>query len=83
MKRKNLSFDASCSKQLGSGAGVILENPDGIKQTYHRDLGKGLMCNQSEYATLVTGLEIAREKNACHIQIRGDSKLVCNQVAGN
>jgi len=83
MKPWKLNFDASCSKQLGSGAGLIFESPEGIKEIYHRDLGEGLTCNQSEYAALVAGLEIAKEKNLRHVQIRGDSKLICNQVSGN
>jgi len=83
MKPWKLNFDGSCSKQEGSRARVILENLDGVKETYHRDLGKGLTNNQSEYAALVTGLEIAKEKKIHHVQIRGDSKLICNQVLEN
>lgn len=62
---------------------MILENPDGEKETYHHDLGKRLTCNQPEYADLVTSLEIAKEKNVHHIQIKGDSKLICIQISGN
>jgi len=83
MKPWKLHFDGSCSKQLGSGAGVIIESPEGVKEVYHRDLRKGLTCNQSEYVALVTGLEIAKERNIQHILVKGDSKLICNQVSGN
>jgi len=62
---------------------VILENPSGVKETFHRDLRKGLTCNQFEYVALVMALEMAKEKNISHLQVRGDSKLVCNQIAGN
>lgn len=83
MQTWKLYFDGSCSKDLGSAAGVILINPGGEKHTFHQDLGKQLTCNQSEYAALITGLELAREKNIKVLQIFGDSKLVCNQVTGN
>ena len=78
-----LNFDGSCSKTLGSGAGVILEGPTGRRETYHQFLGKGLTCNQSEYAALITGMEIARKKNITRITALGDSKLICEQVSGN
>jgi len=83
MKPWKLNFVGFCSKQEGSGAGVVLKNPDGVKEIYHRDLGKGLICNQSEYAALITGLEIAKERKIQHILVKGDSKLICNQVSGN
>lgn len=41
------------------------------------------MCNQVEYAALIATLNIAKEKKVRCVQVRGDSKLVCNQVAGN
>lgn len=83
MKPWKLHFDGSCSKQHGSGAGVILESPEGVKETYHEDLGKGLTYNQSEYAALIIGLGIARDRKVQHVKILDDSKLICNQVSGN
>lgn len=83
MKPWKLNFDVSYSKRLGSGAEIILESPEGVKETYHKDLEKGLTCNQLEYAALVTGLEIAQRRNVQHVQVLGDWKLICNQVNGN
>lgn len=78
-----LYFDGSCSKDTGSGAGIVLEDKTGIRDRYHKDLGKNLTCNQSEYAALITGLEIARGKGITHLSVAGDSQLVCKQVSGD
>lgn len=78
-----LYFDGSCSKESGSGAGVILEDSAGKQDKYHKDLGRDLTCNQSEYAALITGLEIAKGKGITRLTVSGDSQLVCKQVAGD
>lgn len=62
---------------------MVLEDGIGNRNRYHKDLGNNLTCNQSEYAALITGLEIARGKGATRIAIAGDSQLVCKQVAGD
>jgi ribonuclease HI len=72
-----LFFDGSCAKDQKEGAGIILKDPQGKKNCYHKSLDKNLTCNQAEYAALVAGLEIAKEKGATHLDIKGDSKLVC------
>jgi ribonuclease HI len=43
-----LFFDGSCSKNQGAGAGVVLEDPEGIRNRYHKELGGNLTCNQAE-----------------------------------
>lgn len=78
-----LYFDGSCSKESGSSAGVVLEDSTGKRDKYHKDLGRHLTCNQSEYAALITGLEIAKGKGITHLSVAGDSQLVCKQVAGD
>jgi len=73
-----LNFDGSSSKATGSGTEVVLESPSRAKEVFHQDLGKKLTCNESEYAALITGLEIAKSKKIRKLQVRSDSKLVCN-----
>jgi ribonuclease HI len=61
----------------------VLKDPQGKKDCYYKSLDKDLTCNQTEYAALVTGLDIAKGKGASHLEIKGDSKLVCKQVDGD
>lgn len=76
-----LYFDGSCSKESGSSAGVVLEDSTGKRDNYHKDLGRDLTCNQSEYAALIIRLEIAKGKGITRMLVAGDSQLVCKQVA--
>ena len=78
-----LYFDGSCSKESGFGAGVILEDSAGKQDIYHKDLGRDLTCNQTEYAALITGLEIAKGKGITRLTVSGEPQLVCKQVAGD
>lgn len=55
---------------------MVLIDPQGNHNCYHKELGQGLTCNQAKYAALITGLEIAKGKGVSDISIKGDSKLV-------
>lgn len=37
--------------------------------------------NAAEYRALILGLDYAAKKGFKHIRVKGDSKLVCNQVS--
>jgi ribonuclease HI len=78
-----LFFDGSCSRAIGSGAGIVLEDPIGKREFYFKDLGFNLTCNKSKYVALIAGLEIARGKQIMSLEVLGDSKLTCKQVAGD
>jgi ribonuclease HI len=78
-----LYFDGSCSQDREAGVGVVLKDSQGQKNCYYKVLDKDLTCNQAEYATLVTSLEIAKGKGVTHLDIKGDSKLIYNQVVGD
>jgi ribonuclease HI len=78
-----LFFDGSCSRTIGSGAGIVLEDPIGKKECYFKDLGFNLTCNELEYAALIAGLEKVRGKQIMSLEVLGDSKLICKQVAGD
>jgi len=78
-----LHFNGSSSKVSGFGAKVVLESRARVKEVFHQDSSKKLTSNESECAVLITGLQIARSKKIQRFQVRGDSKLVCNQVTEN
>ncbi|RDX98498.1 Tf2-6, partial [Mucuna pruriens] len=76
-----LSVDGS-SNQTGSGAGVILEGPNGIlvEQSLHFDFKASN--NQAEYEALLAGMKLALEIEAKRLTAKSDSKLVTGQVNG-
>nr|GFB75057.1 reverse transcriptase domain-containing protein [Tanacetum cinerariifolium] len=66
----------------GSGAGLILTNPDGIEFTYALRFQFAASNNEAEYEALIAGLRIATQMGVKNIQSNVDSKLVANQVLG-
>nr|GEV50134.1 reverse transcriptase domain-containing protein [Tanacetum cinerariifolium] len=66
----------------GSGAGLILTNPDGVEFTYALRFQFAASNNEAEYEALIVGLRIAMQMGVKNIQANVDSKLVANQVLG-
>nr|GFC41743.1 reverse transcriptase domain-containing protein [Tanacetum cinerariifolium] len=66
----------------GSGAGLILTNPDGVEFTYALRVQFAASNNEAEYEALIAGLRIATQMGVKNIQANVDSKLVANQVLG-
>nr|GEY30873.1 reverse transcriptase domain-containing protein [Tanacetum cinerariifolium] len=66
----------------GSGAGLILTNPEGVEFTYTLRFQFAAFNNEAEYEALVAGLRIAMQMRVKNIQVNVDSKLVANQVLG-
>nr|GEY17012.1 reverse transcriptase domain-containing protein [Tanacetum cinerariifolium] len=66
----------------GSGAGLILTNPERVKFTYVLRFRFAASNNEVEYEALVAGLRIATQMGVKNIQVNIDSKLVANQVLG-
>nr|GEX22871.1 reverse transcriptase domain-containing protein [Tanacetum cinerariifolium] len=66
----------------GSGAGLILTNPDGVEFTYAMRFQFAASNNEAEYEALIAGLRIATQMGVKNIQKNVDSKLVANQVLG-
>jgi ribonuclease HI len=81
--RWKLFFGGSCSRIIGSGAGIVIEDPVDKRESYFKDLGFNLTCNEFEYAALIAELEIAHGKQITNIEVLGDSKLIYKQVAGD
>nr|GEY37350.1 reverse transcriptase domain-containing protein [Tanacetum cinerariifolium] len=66
----------------GSGAGLILTNPEGVEFTYALRFQFAASNNEAEYEALVAGLRIVTQMRVKNIQVKVDSKLVANQVLG-
>nr|GEY93972.1 reverse transcriptase domain-containing protein [Tanacetum cinerariifolium] len=64
----------------GSGARLILTNPEGVEFTYALRFQFATSNNEAEYEALVAGLRIATQMGVKNIQVNVDSKLVANQV---
>nr|GEU54235.1 reverse transcriptase domain-containing protein [Tanacetum cinerariifolium] len=66
----------------GSGAGLIITNPEGMEFTYALRFRFNATNNEAEYEALTAGLRIARQIGVQNLQANVDSKLVANQVNG-
>ncbi|GJV54722.1 reverse transcriptase domain-containing protein [Tanacetum coccineum] len=69
---------SSCAD--GSGAGLILTNPEGAEFTYALRFRFESTNNEAEYEALIAGLRIAKEIGVRNLQANVDSRLVANQV---
>jgi ribonuclease HI len=87
-----LIFDGGSQGNPGPGYGsyVLVRVHDEKRRLRRLDFGRNMTSNEAEYETLIAGLEDVVETitKAGHdpagfsVEIRGDSKLVINQVKG-
>ncbi|XP_071694824.1 uncharacterized protein [Rutidosis leptorrhynchoides] len=78
-KEWKLFIDIASSSD-GSGAGLMLINPERQEFTYALCFEFNTTNNEAEYEALLAGLRIAKEMNIEHLQTFVDSQLVANQV---
>ncbi|XP_068476662.1 uncharacterized protein [Phaseolus vulgaris] len=76
-----LSVDGS-SNQQGSGAGVILEGPNGVLIEQSLRFAFKASNNQAEYEALIAEMLLAKEMGARSLTAKTDSLLVAGQVTG-
>ncbi|KAI5313602.1 hypothetical protein L3X38_042778 [Prunus dulcis] len=76
-----LYFDGSKTDKA-SGAGVVLEEPLGVRHCYAFQLDFQCTNNRAEYEALIIGLEMLVELGIQSVKILGDSMLVLKQIAG-
>ncbi|XP_068463951.1 uncharacterized protein [Phaseolus vulgaris] len=76
-----LSVDGS-SNQQGSGAGIILEGPNGVLIEQALRFTFKVSNNQVEYEALIAGMLLAKEMGAQSLLAKSDSQLVTGQVTG-
>ena len=70
------------SNQQGSGAGVILEGPNGVLIEQSLRFAFKASNNQAEYEALIAGMLLAREMGSRNLLAKSDSLLVTGQVTG-
>ena len=75
-----VSMDGSSGEE-GSGAGIVLEGPEGEEISYAVKLEFTTTNNQAEYEALIAGLELAKAVKADRVKIRTDSQQVANNVS--
>ena len=69
-----MSVDGSSGEQgSGSGAGIVLEGPEGEEISYAVKLEFAATNNQAEYEALIAGLELAKAVKANRVKSRTDS----------
>jgi hypothetical protein len=76
-----LSVDGA-SNIRGSGAGVVLEGPDGVLIEQSLRFAFKASNNQAEYEALLAGMKLAKEMEITDLRAKSDSQLVTNQVSG-
>ena len=75
-----MSVDGS-SREQGSGAGIVMEGPEGEEISYAVKFEFTAAKNQAEYEALIAGLELAKAVKADMVKIQTDSQLVANHVS--
>uniref|UniRef100_A0A251SMQ5 Putative reverse transcriptase domain-containing protein n=1 Tax=Helianthus annuus TaxID=4232 RepID=A0A251SMQ5_HELAN len=75
-------YTDGASSAEGSGAGLILTDPDGTDVTYALRLEFKSSNNEAEYEALLAGLRLAQKVGAKNVIAHVDSLLVANQVNG-
>ncbi|XP_068500485.1 uncharacterized protein [Phaseolus vulgaris] len=70
------------SNQLGSGAGIILEGPNGVLIKQSLRFAFKASNNQAEYEALIASILLAKEMGARVLMAKSDSLLITGQVTG-
>ena len=75
-----LLFVDGSNNQIGSGAGVVLQNQ--VRETISRAFRyeSAVSNNEAEYEALITGLRMTKDLDIKSIVVFYDSQLVVNQI---
>ncbi|KAL0395002.1 UNVERIFIED_CONTAM: hypothetical protein Slati_4466400 [Sesamum latifolium] len=65
-----------------AGGRVVLKGPEGEEMLFAIKYEEVISNNETEYETLLVGLNLAREAGADAIDVKSDSQLVVEQVTG-
>ena len=77
-----LYFDGA-PKIKKSGAGMVLQSPEGFIVEYALKLDFPTMNNEADYEALIAGIGLANSLSVKNIKICGDSRLIVSQVNGD
>ncbi|KAI9126799.1 hypothetical protein K1719_002395 [Acacia pycnantha] len=75
-------FVDGSSNIKGSGAGIIVESPEGVSLDLSLRFNFSTSNNQAEYEALIAGLVQAKENGARRVHVSTDSQLVASQING-
>ncbi|XP_061374604.1 uncharacterized protein LOC133316836 [Gastrolobium bilobum] len=75
-------FVDGSSNVKGSGAGIIVESPQGITVEHSIHFGFKASNNQAEYEAIIAGLAMAKDLGATRVILKSDSQLIVAQVQG-
>lgn len=75
-------FVDGSSNPKGCGAGIILENNEGITIEHSLRLEFPSSNNQAEYEACIVGLFLAKELGATRVKVMTESQLVTSQING-
>ncbi|XP_026428928.1 uncharacterized protein LOC113324859 [Papaver somniferum] len=81
-ERWTMFFDGSSYDSYG-GAGIVFETPNKELLSFAFKLYFECSNNVAEYEALILGLRLEEELNMGSIDVKGDSKLVTNQISGD
>ncbi|XP_071916206.1 uncharacterized protein [Coffea arabica] len=76
-----LHVDGSSNSE-DSGAGLLLEDPQGEMCSYALRFDFAASNNEAEYEAIIAGLQLARKLGAGHILVYSNSQLVVCQILG-
>ncbi|KAL5548435.1 hypothetical protein UlMin_003666 [Ulmus minor] len=76
-----LMFDGAAAARKG-GIGIVLIGPESQVITKACKVMYRCSNNEAEYKALIIGLELAASKGIAHLAIKGDSRLVIQQLKG-
>ncbi|GAA0152666.1 hypothetical protein LIER_11087 [Lithospermum erythrorhizon] len=71
------------SNPEGSGAGILIQGPEGLQFEYALRFSFKTTNNEAEYEAMVTGLLLAQSLSITRMVVRGDSKPVIEQIRGD
>ncbi|XP_071929189.1 uncharacterized protein [Coffea arabica] len=80
-QRWTLHVDGSSNSE-GSGAGLLLEDPQGTECSYALRFDFAASNNEAEYEAVIAGLQLARKFGAAHILVYSNSQLIVCQILG-
>ncbi|KAL5567101.1 hypothetical protein UlMin_030265 [Ulmus minor] len=76
-----LMFDGAASAK-GGGIGIVLTGPESQVLTKTCKLLYSCSNNEAEYKALIVGMEMAEKEDVKRLAIKGDSRLVIQQLKG-
>ncbi|KAL0434052.1 UNVERIFIED_CONTAM: hypothetical protein Slati_2739500 [Sesamum latifolium] len=76
-------FVDGSSTSHGSGAGIVIETPQGDRLQYAIKFEFAASNNEAEYEALLAGGKLALVAGAERLKVHSDSQLVVNQVRGD